>query len=131
MRRERGAALLAVLFVLLICELAIFAVTSEIHHIARRYLLDRDRTAASRLAESGVEHAHALLAAGPALPPRIDASLAEGQYAVTLARGHGDHLLVKSRGRAASGFEVELEVTGRVQGEELVVLARAWRTGGR
>ena len=73
---------------------------TEVNHLARRIVMERDRSGAARLAESGIEHTYAVIARNPAAPPsRVAGELAEGSYEVSIQMRDGGRVELVSSGR--------------------------------
>ena len=90
------------------------------HHLAERITLDRDRAAAARLAESGLEHARALIANSPAPPQHVSGDLAEGRYQVAIRVVQAGRIFLVSTGRTFSGRTFTI----RAQAREVFVESR-------
>lgn len=100
--RERGVALLTVLLVLVVVEVALLATASRMQLHARALRVERGRVAAKRLARSGIAVARVQLQRSSSYRGTTSGELAEGSYRVEVVATSGGIEIV-SDGRARGG----------------------------
>jgi hypothetical protein len=107
---ERGSALVFVLFLLVLFEVAMMMAALQIQWASSRYVYEHERLVADRLSEAGLAHAAAMLAGDPAFRGSIDGTLLGGSYAVRVVETGLGRLELTSVGTTPSRRAVKLVV---------------------